>query len=153
MPIPEPAAGAFVDGTFLFPVRVYYEDTDAFGIVYYANYLRYAERARTEMLRTFGTDNVRLRRELDRLFAVRRCAVEYRSPARLEDALVVATRVVRVAGASFSLGQSIRRGADVLVDVDVMLACITGAGQPARLPDALRAGLAALINVNERNER
>jgi acyl-CoA thioester hydrolase len=150
MPTLEPPAGQFDSGAFVFPVRVYYEDTDAFGIVYYANYLKFAERARTEMLRAFGTDHVRLRREVDRVFAVRRCVVDYRAPARLEDALLVATRVLRVAGASFALGQEIRRGNDVLVDVEVVLACISGSGRPARVPEALRAALAAIVCENER---
>ncbi len=150
MPTLEPPPGRFDGEDFIFPVRVYYEDTDAFGIVYYANYLKFAERARTEMLRAFGTDHVRLRQEAGLAFAVRRCVVDYRAPARLEDALLVATRVLRVAGASFALGQAIRRGGDVLVDVEVVLACLNGTGRPARVPVELRAALAATMTGNER---
>jgi len=123
-------------------LRVYYEDTDAAGIVYYANYLKFAERGRTEMLRGLGFDHSRMRTQTGVVFAVRRCNVEYRGAARLDDALSVETRIDRVAGATLSLRQSVCRGAEVLADLDVLVACIDDNGRPRRVPAELRAALA-----------
>ncbi len=141
-----PRQGRFDGRTFLLPVRVYYEDTDAAGIVYYANYLKYAERARTELLATFGTDNATLLRERSIAFAVRRCVVDYHQPAGLEDVIVVATRVRQVLGASFDVAHRISRDGITLVSLDVRLACRSAAGRPARTPRELRAGLEALVS-------
>ena len=85
----------------VYPVRVYYEDTDAGGVVYHSNYLRFAERARTELLREAGIDHVTLMTENGLMFAVRRCEAEYVKPARLDDALEVRTRCFEATGASF----------------------------------------------------
>src|SRR5262249_19258454 len=101
-PRPTPAVSHHV-----FPVRVYYEDTDAAGIVYYANYLKFAERARTEMLRAHGFEHGGIGAGL--AFAVRSCAVDYLRPARLDDALEVRTRITRVGGASLEADQDICR--------------------------------------------
>lgn len=122
-------------------VRVYYEDTDAAGMVYHANYLKFAERGRTELLRGIGFGQRRLREESGIGFAVRRCNADYRSPARLDDALTVATRVAGIGAATLSLRQEIRRGGDVIVVLDVEVACIGREGRPRRLPPALRAML------------
>jgi acyl-CoA thioester hydrolase len=117
-----------------FPLRVYYEDTDAAGIVYYANYLRFAERARTELVRSLGFEQEKLRRERGMVFAVRRCYADYRAPAYLDDALVVETLLTRLGGASIGLDQRVRRGDQELVRLDVDIVCLTAAGRPARLP-------------------
>ena len=122
-------------------VRVYYEDTDAAGIVYHANFLRFAERARTEMLRSLGFGQRRLREEAGVGFAVRRCCAEYLRPARLDDALAVETRVAAVGAATMSLEQRIERDGDTLVRLDVLVACIGREGRPRRVPAALRAAL------------
>lgn len=124
-----------------FPLRVYYEDTDAAGIVYYANYLRYAERARTEMLRTSGFASSRLMAESGVALGVRRCNVDYRRPARLDDELEVETRVVRVDGASLELAQTVSRAGEVLVAMELKLGCMTLDGKPARLPGGVRQAL------------
>jgi acyl-CoA thioester hydrolase len=124
-------------------LRVYYEDTDAAGIVYYANYLKFAERGRTEMLRALGFDHRRLGEEAGIAFAVRRCTADYRAAARLDDALTVETRIASLGGATLSLRQDIRRDARTLVVLDVLVACIGRDGRPRRLPAALRAALAA----------
>lgn len=129
----------FVDGVHVFPLRVYYEDTDAAGIVYYANYLKFAERARTEMLRALGTNQSRLAAEQGIAFAVSRCTADYLKPARLDDRLEVHTRVTEVGGASLSADQAVKGEAGELVRLDVRLACTNPAGRPARLPKALRA--------------
>ena len=127
----------------IFPVRVYYEDTDAGGIVYYANYLRFAERARTEMLRRLGIESSKLMAEAGVAFAVRRCAADFRRPARLDDTLEVQTRLIELGGASLELEQRIVQagsGSEV-VDLVLTLACMTATGKPARIPPAIRRRL------------
>jgi acyl-CoA thioester hydrolase len=124
----------------VFPVTVYWEDTDAGGVVYYANYLCYAERGRTELLRTLGVNQRALVETEGFNFVVRRLAVDYIAPARLEDVLEIVTVVRTVTGASVEMEQVIRRGGDVLVRMDVTLACINARGRATRLPaDIARA--------------
>lgn len=135
----------------VWPIRVYYEDTDAAGIVYYANYLRFAERARTEMLREIAPRYCDPATAGGIAFAVRHCTADFAQPARLDDRLEVHTRIVKVAGASFSAEQIIRRGAEALVRLDVRLACISAAGRPERLPLALRASLEELGATSKRS--
>lgn len=137
------ARGAEEDGAHVWPVRVYYEDTDAGGIVYHANYLRFAERARTELLRARGIDHRRLHAEHGVAFAVRECAIDYRAPARLDDALEVRTRVLRVGGAALRLEQTIWRGATVLARIEVRLGCVRADGRPGRWPAAVLAAARA----------
>src|SRR6202167_4634535 len=100
-----------------FPLRVYYEDTDAAGMVYHANYLKFAERGRSEMLRSLGFPHRRLGAENGVGFAVRRCSVDYRAPARLEDALTVDTRLAEIGAATLTVHQQICRDGEVLVDL------------------------------------
>lgn len=125
--------------THVFPCRVYYEDTDAAGVVYYANYLKYAERARSELLRQMGTDNSTLLRQHGIVFVVKDCAVNYHEPARLDDALQVHTRILKIGGASFSAEQRVERSGQLLVGMTVRVACLDGRGRPVRLPNALRS--------------
>ncbi|MDR3516268.1 MAG: tol-pal system-associated acyl-CoA thioesterase [Azospirillaceae bacterium] len=132
---------------FRFPVRVYYEDTDAGGIVYHAAYLRFAERARTEVLRLTGVTHVALWRDSGVAFAVRRCEIDYLIPARLDDLLAVHTRIANISGATLEMHQSIHRtgsgGAEaVLTRLSTKLACIDKAGRAVRLPSAVRIALA-----------
>ncbi|GHD63500.1 thioesterase [Thalassobaculum fulvum] len=137
---PAAAVGPLAGGEFRFPVRVYYEDTDAGGIVYHANYLQFAERARTETLRRLGIDQSRLRDEHDVIFIVRRCTIDYRAPARLDDALEVRTRMTGWRGASIEAEQTVhRRGEDgALVALDLTIACVNGRGRPVRIPGPVR---------------
>ncbi|MYE00658.1 MAG: YbgC/FadM family acyl-CoA thioesterase [Alphaproteobacteria bacterium] len=121
-----------------FPVRIYYEDTDAGGIVYHAAYLRFAERARTELLRQLGYSNRCI------AFAVVDCTVRYRRPARLDDALEVRTRPVEVGGATLSLAQSIWRAGELLVTLRIRIASLGDNGRPRRLPARLRHDFAQL---------
>ena len=121
-------------------VRVYYEDTDAGGIVYHAAYLRFAERARTEMLRAQGFDHISLRREHGILFAVRRCTVDFMAPARLDDLLTLETRALRLGGARLALEQRVVRDQAVLVTLEVELAVLGHQDlRPRRLPGRVRA--------------
>ena len=120
-----------------FALRVYYEDTDLAGIVYYANYLKFIERARTEWVRSLGIDQTALRAR-GLVFAVRRLEADYLRPARFDDELTVVTDTVAITGARIVLAQEVRRGDERLFVAQVTLVCLTDAGQPARIPAILR---------------
>lgn len=125
--------------THLFTCRVYYEDTDLAGIVYYANYLKFIERARSEWVRTLGIDQARLRADSGIAFAVRRLEVDYLSPARFDDMLDVLTTVERTTPARLILRQEVWRGETVLFAALVTLVALGPTGAPCRLPASLRA--------------
>ena len=124
------------------PLRVYYEDTDLAGIVYYANYLKFIERGRSEWVRARGVDQVALKAESGIVFAVRRVEADYLRPARFDDELVVMTELRRLGGARIDLWQEVLRGQERLFTAAVTLVCLGAGGQPARLPAAVRAALA-----------
>jgi len=124
-----------------FPVRVYYEDTDLAGIVYYANYLRFIERARTEYVREMGVDQVRLKQDEGVVFAVRRVEADYLAPANFDDELVVETSTETITGARIVMKQEVRRGHTLLFSAMVTIVALTQAGQPARLPAKLRLAM------------
>ncbi len=119
------------------PIRVYYEDTDMAGIVYYANYLRYIERARSDWVRGLGIDQNAMKAQ-GLVFAVRRVEADYLMPARLDDELVVETEVLQVTGARLVMDQVVRRGKDRLFHAIVTVVVITESGHPARMPANLR---------------
>ena len=121
-----------------FDLRVYYEDTDLAGIVYYANYLKFIERGRSEWIRALGMDQARLRAEKGTVFAVRRVVADYLRPAFFEDLLQVRTTVDTIGGASLTLDQQVWRGDQALFTAKVVLVCIGANGQPTRLPQDLR---------------
>jgi acyl-CoA thioester hydrolase len=124
--------------TFRFPVRVYYEDTDAAGVVYYANYLRFMERARTEWLSARGFGVAALEGEHGIAFAVRRVEIDYLRPARLDDRLDVTFTVVEGGRSRLVADQEIRRGHEVLTRARVTIACLDQRSwRPARIPAAL----------------
>ncbi len=120
-----------------FPIRVYYEDTDMAGIVYYANYLRYIERARSDWVREIGIDQLAMKAQ-GVVFAVRRVEADYIQPARFDDALDVQTALVKLTHARMIMAQKVLRGDDVLFTADVTIACIGAGGKPVRLPAELR---------------
>ncbi|MEM1066991.1 MAG: tol-pal system-associated acyl-CoA thioesterase [Pseudomonadota bacterium] len=124
--------------THRFTCRVYYEDTDLAGIVYYANYLKFIERARTEYVRAFGIDQTALKREEDIVFAVRRVEADYLAPARFDDELIVETGLKSLSAARIVLAQDVLRGDMRLFASTVILVALTGAGRPTRLPAAIR---------------
>lgn len=120
--------------------RIYWEDTDAGGIVYYANYLKFLERARTEWLRALGYDQSELANREGVVFVVRSVNVEFMKPARLDDTIVVRIETANAGASVVLLRQSIERENERLVSADVKLACVKlGALQPARIPKSLRA--------------
>ena len=126
------------DSVHVFPMRVYYEDTDAAGIVYYANYLRFAERARTELLRELGMENTNLMQDQNLAFVVKRCSMEFVKPAKLDDMLAVETRLIDIGGASLTADQRVCRDQTDLVSMELKLACMTMDGRPSRLPADVR---------------
>jgi len=130
--------GRIENGEFVLPVRVYYEDTDAGGVVYYANYLKFAERARTEMLRHLGIENSEFQDCHGLAFVVRKISVEYIQPARLDDVLDVGLKLTKVGGASLDGVQTIRRNGEDLVRIGVRLGCMKVEGGAGRLPAQIR---------------
>ena len=118
-------------------VRVYYEDTDLAGIVYYANYLKFIERGRSEWVRELGVDQAALQQQ-GLVFAVRRVAADYLISARYDDLLDVRTDLVKAGGASFQVHQQVWRGGDLLFRADVTIAMVGANGRPARIPADIR---------------
>jgi acyl-CoA thioester hydrolase len=134
-------------GQHRYTLRVYYEDTDAGGVVYHASYLRFAERARTEALRDLGLPHAALVARHGLMLVVRRIKVDYLQPARLDDSLTVVTEPIQVGGASVVLRQDVRLDAPdgSCAVLEVQLACVPPAGdKPARLPPAWRTALLAM---------
>jgi len=124
--------------SFRWPVRVYYEDTDAGGVVYYANYLRFLERARTEWLASLGITLTALEREHGVVFVVHRLEIEYQQPARLYDSLEVTLQPIEIGKARFTAGQDVLREQVALVRSRVTLACVQrSTWRPARIPAAI----------------
>ncbi len=123
-------------------LRVYYEDTDAGGVMYHARYLAFAERARTEMMRSLGVTHEQMKREDGLIFVVRRVKMDYLRPARLDDVVSVVTEAVDMSAATVSLRQDFATGGAVLARLDIQLACIRGAdGRPWRIPARVRAAM------------
>jgi acyl-CoA thioester hydrolase len=143
---PEPAAGSFDGQAFVFPLRVYYEDTDFSGLVYHASYLRFMERGRSEFLRAAGTPHQAMLDADPPLFwVVRRMAVDFAKPARVEEALNVRTRALEVAGARLRLDQAVLRAADILVKAEVEVCVIAADGRPRRVPEDVRRKLQPFV--------
>lgn len=126
------------------PIRVYYEDTDFSGVVYHASYLRFLERGRTEFIRALGVDQAALHRETGFAFVVRRMTVDWLRPARMDDMIEVETRAAALKGASMLLAQRILRDGEELLTAEVLVAGVRE-GRAGRLPEALRAALAAAV--------
>jgi len=120
---------------FIWPVRVYWEDTDAGGVVYYANYLKFLERARSEWLRALGFEQDALRDTQNVVFVVRRVEVDFLSPARFNDALEVSVSLARIGGASLVVEQTVNRGVTCLIAARVTLACVDAVQfKPVKIP-------------------
>ncbi|MEI7606758.1 MAG: tol-pal system-associated acyl-CoA thioesterase [Rhodospirillaceae bacterium] len=135
-------AGRLDGATHHFPIRVYFEDTDAFGVVYNARYLGFLERARTEMMRLLGIPHAEMMADHGAVFAIRRYEIDYLSPARLDDLLDVRTRISEIGGATLTGKHEIWRGDTKLVHSKVRLGCISSAGKPMRIPAAFARRLA-----------
>ena len=134
---------------FSLPIRVYIEDTDAGGIVYYVNYLKYLERARTELMRTFGLERAAIS-DAGWNFVVSDVSLSYKEPARLDDQLHATAVISAVGGATINFRQKVRRADAVLVAGDIQIACVDrGTGRPTRLDAALRKQVEATLPATE----
>jgi len=137
-----------IENNHRFPFRVYYEDTDFGGVVYYSNYLKFAERGRTEMLREIGFKHQVMKDKLGVGFVVRTCNADYQKPAHLDDLLEVETKIIEVSGASIQMRQTITRDNETLVVMDVKLACMSSEGAAVRIPKEVQTRMAKLIISN-----
>jgi len=122
---------------FFHKLKVYYEDTDAGGIVYYANYLKFLERARTEALFTLGFTNKKIKEDFGSLIMVKSCNIEYKKSALLEDELNIRSFVKSISITSFFMNQFITRGEDIIVEAKVHLVFVNNKGKPMRIPGSL----------------
>ena len=122
---------------FFYKLKVYYEDTDAGGVVYYANYLKFLERARTEALVTLGFNNKKIKEGFGSLIIVKSCNIEYQRPAHLEDELSVRSFVKSITKTSFFMNQFISRGEDTIAEAKVHLVFVNSEGKPMKIPGAL----------------
>ena len=122
---------------FFFNIKVYYEDTDAGGIVYYANYLKYLERARTEALFSIGFSNKKILDQFNSLIIVKSCNIEYRKSAYLEDELKIRSFVKSITKTSFFMNQIITKGEDTIVEAQVHLVFVNDLGKPVKIPDKI----------------
>ena len=144
-----PPSGLFQGPLHLFPVRVYYEDTDLTGIVYHANYLRWFERARSDMLRLLGIDQRAAVEAGEGNYAVAEIAIRYIAPARLDDALIVATDTEELRAASVRLRQRALRDGNLLAEAAVRVGFISPDGRPRRQPPAWRAAFDPLLPAKD----
>ena len=135
-PMPAPATGRFAAGVHHFPLRIYFEDTDLSGLVYHANYLRYMERARSDMLRIAGIDQRAVHEAGGGAYAVTDLAMRYRRPARLDDALMVVSRVTDVRATRCTIQQSVMRDEEELTNATISVAWLSLEGRPQRQPKA-----------------
>ena len=122
---------------FFHKLKVYYEDTDAGGVVYYANYLKFLERARTEALVTLGFNNKKIKEDFGSLIIVKSCNIEYKKPAYLEDELNIRSFVKSITKTSFFMTQFITREKDVIVEAKVHLVFVNNLGKPIKIPDVI----------------
>jgi len=148
----QPVEGRFDGVEHRFPVRVYFEDTDLSGVVYHANYLRYMERARSDMLRLAGIDQRAVQEAGEGAYAVTDLAIRYRRPARLDDALVVVTRLKKVRAASVDIHQRVMLGAEILSEAEVTAALVGVSGKPKRQPKHWLEAFQRLVDQKDQDE-
>ena len=122
---------------FFFNIKVYYEDTDAGGVVYYANYLKYLERARTEALFSIGFSNKKILDQFNSLIIVKSCNIEYKKSANLEDELKIRSFIKSITKTSFFMNQIITKGEDTIVEAQVHLVFVNNLGKPVKIPDKI----------------
>ena len=122
---------------FFHTLKVYYEDTDAGGVVYYANYLKFLERARTEALQIIGYSNQKVKKDFGSLIIVKACNIEYKKPASLEDELTIRSFVKSITKTSFFMNQIITKGEETIVEAQVHLVFVNDLGKPVKIPDEI----------------
>ena len=122
---------------FFHKIKIYYEDTDSGGVVYYANYLKFLERARTEALFSIGFSNKKIKEQYSSLIIVKSCNIEYKKPAHLEDELTIKSFVKSISKTSFFMNQIITRGDDEIVDAKICLVFVNKEGKPVKIPEEI----------------
>ena len=123
---------------FKYKFRIYYEDTDAVGVVYYANYLKYLERARSEAIYSLGLTNTKLQKDYGTLIIVKSCNIEYKKPARFEDELEIISSVLTKTKTSFTMKQIIKKDEETISEADVQLVTVNKEGKPVKIPVILQ---------------
>ena len=122
---------------FIFKIKVYYEDTDSGGVVYYANYLKFLERARSELIYSFGLSNKKLLKEYDTLIIVKSCNIQYKKPAKLEDELEIDSKIKSFTKTSFTVDQTIKRKEEIISLAEIVLVTVDKSGKPIKIPNIL----------------
>ena len=122
---------------FKHKVKIYYEDTDAGGVVYYANYLKYLERARSEAIYSLGLTNANLQKDHDTLIIVKSCNIEYKKPARFEDELEIISSILSKTKTSFTMLQLIKKNEEIISEATVQLVTVNKEGKPIKIPEIL----------------
>ena len=123
---------------FKYYTRIYYEDTDAGGVVYYANYLKFLERARSEAIYSLGLSNKEILNKENVIIIVKSCKIEYKKPAKFEDKIEIISKITEVKNSSFNMNQVIKRKLDIISEADVVLVTVNKKGRPVRIPNILK---------------
>ena len=126
---------------FSFKLKVFYEDTDAGGVVYYANYLKFFERARTEAIAQIGLSNKKLLEENGIFIIVKSCNIEYKKPAKLEDQIEIKSNIISISNTSFKMRQKAFRDKELITDCEIHLVIVDGKGKPSKIPEILKKKL------------
>ena len=122
---------------FKYNTKVYYEDTDAGGIVYYANYLKFLERARSEAIYSMGLTNKKLLKDHGTIIIVKSCKIDYKKPAKFEDSLEIISKIKTISKSSFTMDQIIKRKDEIISESEIVLVTVNAKGKPIRIPDVL----------------
>ena len=132
--------------SFKYEVKIYYEDTDAGGVVYYANYLKFLERARSEAIYEMGFSNTELKKEFGVLIIVKSCKIDYKKPAIFEDKLSITSTIKEITKTSFIMEQNINRDKELIASADIHLVSVNSDGKPIKIPEILKNKLNEYIN-------
>ena len=135
-----------MSNSFKFNLKIYYEDTDAGGVVYYANYLKFLERARSEAIYELGFSNTQLKKEFGILIIVKSCKIEYKKPTMFEDKLSILTIINKITKTSFIMKQDIIRKGELVASADIHLVSVNSDGKPTKIPEKLRNKLNEYVN-------
>ena len=130
---------------FIYKVKIYYEDTDSGGVVYYANYLKFLERASSEIIYSFGLTNKKLLNDHNTLIIVKSCNIKYKKPARFEDVLTINSKIKSMLKVSFIMEQIIKRDNEIISEAEVVLVTVNNRGKPIKIPEVLLKSFEKII--------
>ena len=145
----QPPSGTIEGATHYYPVRVFFEDTDLSGIAYHANYLKWCERARSDLLRVLGINQREAFEAGEGVYAVSEAQIKWRRPAKLDDELIVETRALELRAASARMEQKVMRGEELLAQVDIVAAFVTPEGRPRRQPEEWRRAFEQFVTKDD----